>query len=295
MADIVPPQNAKDISSKRQVLFLVGRTGSGKSTQFLTLPGKKFLYIFEPSGKAAIQGYHIDFMEFLPEENELEFRLKGFNVGTLTDRKGGTPEPTIYTRWYDDFIDRLNANFFEQYDWVGIDSFTFLVQAMIERQMYLNKKTGEPPDRGDYRVVGDALRRLVQALTGRKINVFLTGHIQEYQDEKTKVITVQANLPGSARTTIPLICTNIWQTDYNSAIAKAYSVRTRPDQRGMRDLRCSIPSLKDDEDITIKNLSAPEGQGIGGLLLRAGFKPSATSPAPAAAAGPQPGASLKTN
>lgn len=290
---LTPVNNAATELDKRQVIFLLGRTGSGKSTQFLTLPGRKFAYLFEPSAKVAIQGYPIDFLEFLPEEDELEYRLKGFNQNTLTDRKGGTPEPTIYTRWYEDFTARLNANFFESYDWVEIDSFTFLVQAMIDRQMFLNKRTGEPPDRGDYRIVGDSLRAIIRALTGRKVNVFLTGHIQEYQDEKTKIITTQANLPGSARTTIPLMCTNIWQTDYDNALAKKYTIRTRPDKRGMRDLRCSIASLKDDEDITITDLSKPIGQGIGGLLLKAGFKVStpASTPAPVAAVSQSTGAS----
>lgn len=279
---LAPVSSALDQHDKRQVIFVVGRTGTGKSTQFLTLPGKKLLYIFEPSGKAAIQGHALDFLEFLPEENELEFRLKGFNQNTKTDRKGGSPEPKIYTRWYEDFTARLNANFFEGYDWVGIDSFTFFVQAMIDRQMFLNNRTGEPPDRGDYRIVGDSLRALVRALTGRNVNVFLTGHIQEYQDEKTKAIITQANLPGSARTTIPLMCTNIWQTDYNGPIAKRYSVRTRPDTRGMKDLRCSFPSMKDDEDVTIPDPVKPQGQGIGKLLTQNGFKPTA-APAPVAA------------
>lgn len=283
MGELTPIQSAKDAESKRQVILLVGRTGSGKSTQFLTLPGKKFLYLFEPSGKAAIQGHPVDYLEFLPEEDELELRLKGFNKDTLSDRKGAPKEPTIYTRWYEDFIQRLDAKFFEGYDWVGLDSFTFLVQAMIERQMFLNKKTGEPPDKGDYRVVGDALRRIVQCLTGRDVNVFMTGHISTYQDEKTSVITTQVNLPGSARTTIPLICTNIWQTDYDGAIAKAYSARTRPDKRGLRDLRCSFPAVKDDEDITIKNMSNPAGQGIGGILVRNGFKTAVRGEAIAAA------------
>lgn len=267
-------KRATDATRKAQTIFLLGRTGSGKTAQILTLPGRKFVYIWEPNALETLRGYpDVDYVEFIPPAEELEFRLKGFNKDTLSDRKGQVIEPKIYETWREDYAERRKEGFFSQYDWLCLDSFTFMTASMLERQMYLNKRTGEPPDKGDYRVVGDALRRIILSWQATGCNIFLTGHISEYQDEKTKIITVQANLPGQARTLIPLGCTNIWQAEHNGEVSKNFVIRTKPDSRGLRELRSTVPNLKEFEDVTIPTdsrgrLIEPTKHGIGALLTK---------------------------
>jgi hypothetical protein len=280
-------KSAELIESKAQTIFVLGRTGGGKTAQIVTLPGKKFVYVWEPNAMETLRGYKgIDYLDFIPQEDELEIALKGFNQNSLNDRKG-SKEPKTFERWRHDYGERRKSGFFQQYDWVCIDSFTFMVSAMIERQMFLDKRNGEPPDMGDYRVVGDSLRRIVLSMQALKVNLFFTGHLSEYQNEKTKIITVQANLPGQSRTLIPLGCTNIWQCEHNGEASKDFVIRTKPDSRGLRELRTTIPNLKEFENVTIPVDAAgrfvnPEKHGIGALLM------SGKKPAPAAPSKPPP-------
>ncbi len=271
---IQPVKSAATATRKAHTILLLGRTGSGKTAQIVTLPGKKFVYIWEPNALETLRGYpNIDYVEFIPPAEELEFRLKGFNKETLSDRKGTVVEPKIYEAWREDFAERRKANFFADYDWLCLESCTYMVSAMIERQMYLDKRSAEPPDQGDYRVVGDAFRRIILSWQSTGCNILLTGHLSEYQNDKTKLITVQANLPGQARTMIPLGCTNIWQTEHNGEASKDFVIRTKPDPRGLRELRTTIPNLKEFENVTIPVDSQgrfvnPEKHGIGALLKR---------------------------
>lgn len=280
-------KSAAVMESRAHTIFVLGRTGGGKTAQIVTLPGKKFVYIWEPNAMETLRGYaNVDYLDYIPQEDELEIALKGFNKDTLTDRKT-VKEPKTYERWRADYAERRKSGFFQQYDWICIDSFTFMVSAMIERQMFLDKRSGEPPDMGDYRVVGDSLRRIVLSMQALNMNLFLTGHLSEYQNEKTKQITVQANLPGQSRTLIPLGCTNIWQCEHNGEASKDFVIRTKPDLRGLRELRTTIPNLKEFENVTIPvdasgRFVNPEKHGIGALLV-SGKKATSAAPVKAAA------------
>lgn len=275
---LAPVSNATNAIRKAHTIFMLGTTGSGKTAQIVSLPGKKFVYIWEPNALETLRGYpNIDFLEFLPEDNELELRLKGFNTGSKTDRPGtdqkGEAEPKLFLRWYDDYVARRKAGFFPQYDWLCTDSYTFMVAAMMERQMYLDKRNGEPPDKGDYRVVGDSLRRIMLSQQAIGVNIFMTGHLSVYKDEKTAKIMVQPNLPGQARVMIPLGCTNIWQAEHNGEASKGFVIRTKPDPQGLREIRTTIPNLKEFEDVSLTvdsqgRFTKPEQEGIGRLLAR---------------------------
>ena len=52
--------NATEDDVGKPKFLLVGSTGSGKTAQILTLPGKTFAYIFDPSALATLKGYDID-------------------------------------------------------------------------------------------------------------------------------------------------------------------------------------------------------------------------------------------
>ena len=263
--------NSKDLpASGTQRILLVGRTGSGKTAQIWTLPGKKFAYILDPNSLASLRGLDMDYELFLPDPTELDATLKGFNKGAKDDKPKKVKEPTVYNKWVDDINEKVESNFFEQYDWLIIDSLTFLGRSVMARQLYLNGRYGAIEDLADYRVVGSKMSEIFNSITSLPINLFCTGHISSYQDEKTKKIEVQLNLPGSARNVIPLMFTNIWlaQVEASDKEGVTYQIRTRPEPRGLQDIRNSVHGLDVIEEVTISDFKNAEKYGIGKLLSK---------------------------
>lgn len=255
-----------------QKLLVVGATGSGKTAQIWTLPGRKFAYIFDPAAMASLKGCpNLDVVRFMPDYTELDATLKGFNKGSRDDVPSSAREPVVYKRWVDDLNDRSDSGFFKQYDWLCFDSLTFLVQAMMDRQLYINNRYGGLTDMSDYRVTGNKVSTLFRTITAQPISLYCTGHIDTYQDEDTKRVVTQLRLPGSARGLLPLMFSNIWKA-YSKNSAEFF-LRTYPEERGFQDIRTTLKGLKDDEPVTIADWRTPERYGIGALLTKAGFKP----------------------
>lgn len=258
-------KDAEDDAHKR--ILCVGRTGSGKSTQIWSLPGRKFAYIFDPNTLASIKGCDVDYELFLPDATELDATLKGFNKGSKSDTLASKREPKVYMRWVEDINKKVADGFFSNYDWLIFDSATFISKATMDRQLWLNNRYGDVEDLADFRVVGSKLADVFSSISGLPINIYATGHITSFQDDKTKKIEVQINLPGKARAIWPLIFTDIWLAQVEDG---KHQIRTKPDPRGLQDIRCSIPSLQTVEDVTLSRIdSSIEGrEGIGGLLQR---------------------------
>src|SRR5690606_22505683 len=83
-------------------IMVVGRTGSGKTSQIWTLPGRKLCYLFDPNSIRSLKGCpDLDFEEFYPEFLELDATLKGFNKNAKDDKPITKKEPTVYNRWVD--------------------------------------------------------------------------------------------------------------------------------------------------------------------------------------------------
>lgn len=282
--------NLKDkLLSPYKRILAVGATGTGKSVQPWTLPGRKFEYVFDPNTMAALKGIadqlgidppDIDAEEFYPDIMNLDTTLKGFRTGSKGDKPediGRTKkeaEPVVYMNFLEDINKRVDDNYFADYDWLIFDSLTFLSKAVMARNMWVNDHYGGIEDLADYRVVGSKLSEVFTSLSSLPINVYMTAHWSSFQDEKTKKIEVQINAPGSSRRMLPLVFTDIWQTIY---LDDGYGVRTVPDPRGLQDLRCSLVGLKDIEDVTIDDFSKAEEFGIGAILTEHGWKPKGTS------------------
>lgn len=265
-------KDAKSSPFKR--VLAVGRTGSGKSTQLWTLPGKKFLYNFDPNTMASITGIadelhvpppDIEYEEFLPDFLEIDATIKGFNKGSVSDSSPtfSKREPTVYNEFIEDVNSRVEDGFFNDFNWLCFDSLTFIVRATMGRQLWINDRYGGLEDKPDYRIVGSKMTEVFSSLASLPINIYMTAHISVFENEKTHKIEHLINAPGGSRNMLPLIFTDIWQTIKDD---DGYSVRTRPDPRGLQDIRSSIQGLEELEDVTITDFKKPEKYGIGAIL-----------------------------
>ena len=251
-------------------LLIVGPTGSGKTSQIWNLPGRKFVYIFDPNTMQTIKGCDVEYKQYFPDFLELDATLKGFNKGAKSDTMRGTKrEPTVYLDWVDDINEKVDNGFFDDYDWIIFDSLTFLSKATMDRQLYINGRYGDVEDLADYRVVGSKISDVFGSITTLPINIYCTGHLQTFQDDKTKKITTNLWLPGKARSILPLIFTDVWMafTEEDAEGKVRYYVRTRPEERGLKDIRCSIKSLVPEEEVTL-DFEHPEKGGVAALLAQ---------------------------
>ncbi len=180
--------NAKDATvAQYHKLLLLGMGGSGKTTAIRTLPGRKFAFLFDPNAKLSLQGCDIDYEEYLPDVLEMDATLKKFNKTGVSDKAPDSKrEPSVYMRWGKDLNDKATANFFTNYDWLCIDSLTLLASAVMDRQMYINGRYGGIEDLGDYRVARSKIADIYRSICSSPINLFCTGHLTSFQDEKTK-------------------------------------------------------------------------------------------------------------
>lgn len=265
--------NARDGSTASfQKLLVLGEPGAGKTAQLWTLPGRKFAYFFDPNARASVDGLDIDYEEFLPDVDTVDFTLKGFNKGSTSDKpRRKNIEPKTYTAWENDFNDRYDAGFFNNYDWLCFDSLTTMSRALMNRMLFLNGRYGDIEDRSDYRVVGNKLASIFVAIASLKINLYVTGHLTTYQDEKTQKIMTQIGIPGSSRDLLPKLFSNIWLLQAATDDKAGYTLLTRAEPRGFQAIRTTIPGLAPRVDITIpeKDWRNAGRYGIGKLLADA--------------------------
>lgn len=266
-------------------VLAVGASGTGKTTQMWTLPGKKFLYQFDPNTMRSITGIarqmkveppDIEYEAFEPDVLDLNLMLSKFRTDgkdddpSLIGRRKKDSEPQVYLNFAEHINNWTEKKEYKKYDWLCFDSLTFLNKAVMARNFYVNDKYGGIEDLADYKVVGSKVGELFQSLMSLPINIYMTAHWQSYQDDKTKKIETKINAHGQSRQMLPLIFTEILQTTREEYKGKlAYSVRTRPDPRGLQDLRTSIVGLDEVEDVTIEDFSKPEKYGIGAILQEA--------------------------
>lgn len=263
--------NAKDdaVAIPERKILAVGAVGAGKSTLFATLPGRKFAYAFDPNAKLAYRGYDIEYEEFLPQTGELDTLIKSFNKNAkLSDRPTGRlPEPTVYNRWVADWNKRVTDKFFQPGDWIGFDSVTSLVNAIMDRQLWINNRSGESEDQADAKLVGITLTNIFRQVAAEKCNLYVTAHTQEFQDDKTKRITTSLYSPGRSRRQIPMLFTDIIElVTADEAGKRGRWIVTQAGARGFQDIRTSFQGLTPLVDVTIADRANPTRYGLGKLL-----------------------------
>lgn len=253
--------NAKDAQERtKHRILLLGDTGGGKTTQFLTLPGRKFIYLFDPNALLSLAGHDLDYEEFLPDRLNL-------SVKSLAKDKGDKTTNLInhlYVKWETDFDKKVREGFFDQYDVVGMDSATTFLDLIMDRVLSINGRAGQWPQQDDYGPQMMAFTSVVRTLTSMDKTVFMTGHMEMKQDEMSKKIFRQPMMTGRLRTKIPLLFSDIFvcEAENDGKGSVKHKIQTVPD-RITTCVRTAVKGLQPFEDVTLDWSKKVEGQGIG--------------------------------
>lgn len=266
--------NAKDAKvSAVESILAIGNIGVGKTSQFLTLPGKKFIYLFDPNALRSLVGYDLDYEEFRIDAMDLDLSVKSLKKG-VADSSGRPSrvrkiEPKTYVEWEKNFEEKLESGFFEQYDWIGLDSFTTFSDCIMDRVQFINGRLGKHPEQGDYTALMGTVRNVYRALHGLGKGLYTTAHVDLRQNELTGRITNQIMMTGRLRTQIPLLFTQVlfMQPDKGKPTDKGliYNMQTAPDRENPT-VRCTFKGVSLIEDITINWNKDPIGQGVARFL-----------------------------
>lgn len=257
--------NARDVTSDApKKILLLGDTGAGKTTQFLTLPGKKYAYLFDPNAKLSLRGHDVDYDEYLPDP--INAAIKPLTKEKAGDRPTATGSD-VYLQFEREFNERLTNGFFEPYDWIAFDSATTLLDLMMDRVLTINGRYGHWPNQDDYGPQMVAFINLCRNITAMNKGIFVTGHLEDRQDKLTKKIGRQPMMTGRLIAKIPLLFSEVLgaDCDVSSEGTPQYSLQTVKDKE-FALVRTSIKGLEPFENVTIDFTKDPVGQGLGGIL-----------------------------
>ncbi len=260
--------NARDAHAlaKHRILML-GDTGSGKTTQILTLPGRKFVHIFDGNALLSLQGYDVDYEEYLPTTVSAAVKP----LSKVAGDKRGTVASDVYMQFESQLDERLQSGFFDDYDWICFDSATTLLDLIMDRVLTLNGRYGQWPNQDDYGPQMSAFTNICRTITGLGKAVYMTGHLEVKEDKTTHKVTNRPMMTGRLVSKIPLLFSDVFYCDSELDDKGKVNYRIQTVPSGInRNIRTSIKGLEPFEDVTIEGLADrsqdPVGQGLGGLL-----------------------------
>lgn len=200
-------------------ILCYGKAGSGKTSLFRTIPGRKFLYMFDPAGLNSLTDKDDIFYEqFLIDTVPM-------SVNTLKGMKdSNSPSYSnmeTYVRWENDFQNRLDKNWFSDptveidgvkggFDAIGFDSLTTLTDIVMDRILQLNQRAGKNPELGDYGILTNTLARIVRNAAATDCIIFLTAHEQAQQDKLLRSVSNEIMVPGQLKVKLPLLFSEIY-------------------------------------------------------------------------------------
>lgn len=276
--------NAREMQVSKPNFLLLGAVGAGKTPSMCSLPGKKFIYNFDPGGLESVRGLDVDYEEFLPKE--VSTKMAG-GKGDVKSSVSDTIPPLsqrVYNLWEADFEARLDMGWFtdptKEYkglkggiDVLGFDSASTWTDMIIEELQMRSNRVGLPPDfEHEFHTAMNLIGRIMRAATSLGISVVMCVHERPVKDAVTQRLISELMLVGQLRQKLPMLFSEIYHLESRNEGGKTrYKVLTRPDSiyqtcrtrigRGIFDTW---------EDVTIDWSKPIEGQGLAALMKKAG-------------------------
>jgi len=259
--------NALDatIPEARKILML-GDTGSGKTAGLLTLKGKKFIYLCDPNALLTLKGHDVDYEEYLPDK--LSLKLTSLKKGK-GDQVMSTHGAEVYRAWEDDFETKIQDGFFDDYDIIGIDSYTTLADMVMDGVLAINGRGGQWPQQDDYGPQMLALTNITRTFTALGKTIYFTGHVELKQDDLTKKLIRTPLLTGRLKVKLPLLFSDIFFCQAESDVKGNvnYTIQTKPSRQNTL-VRTTLKNAMANDDVTIDWTKPVEGQGLQAIFDR---------------------------
>lgn len=262
--------NAKDVENQTgERILLRGSIGSGKTTQFITLPGRKFIYLFDPGALQALRGYDVDYEEYLAEK---------MNVTISSIPKGGAPAVPVtdqtkrykaqaYAKFEEHFMNLLD-NDLDKYDTIGFDGITGLTDIILDDVLFRAGRLGYTPEMADYNVVKATLSRILRTAASLGKVLFFTAHTMYRQNSGTNKFLNELLITGDLQIRAPLLFSSVLQTEMEVdpiKKTKRFIMQSVPDKYN-ENIRTNFPDMPHRFDGTIADWSKPEESGLGRLI-----------------------------
>lgn len=265
--------NAKDLTEPTlHKFFVAGPIGTGKTAGFLTLPGKKFAYLFDPNAILTLSGHDVDYEEFLPTDLSLKITSlsKEQNKKLSADERPASDSGAeLYTRWEEDFESKCASGFFDDYDCILFDSCTTFLDLIMDRILVINGRAGQWPNQDDYGPQMMTFSKIVKRAASLGKIIYFTAHTELKQDDVSKRVQQEFILTGRLKVKLPVLFSEVIMagTDSDKSTGKSnYTIQTSPD-REFPNVRCTLKQRKFKENVTIDWTKDPVGQGLGGLYF----------------------------
>jgi len=170
--------------------LILGHYGSGKTTFIGT--GRKPVLIdsFDPRGTLVLS--------------------KQIAAGDVIVRpfwNENSRHPTEYNRWEKVWEHDISTKFLENFGTYAIDSFTTFLQAMTNEVALRNKRNNNLPAIQDYQIIYNNVRDIVKMTSVQKVDLVVTGHLVNIQDELTGEITAELDTYKGLKNQVPLLFT----------------------------------------------------------------------------------------
>ncbi len=272
--------NAKDAKGiAYHNVMLIGPPGSGKTTQAWTLPGKGFAYIFDPNALASLEGLDLEYETFSPDM--LDINVKPLSSKATPDAIINVGEPTAYTKWEADFEERYYDKYFDQFDWIWLDSFTTFSDSVMDRVQWLNKRSGKHPEQADWTAQMVTIQNVTRTIASMNKLFIAICHDEVRQDERTGRLFYQPVLTGRLRTRIPLLFSNILRCEAESGkegVTFLFHTASDSLHQYVRSSKAVADAVDPEMDVTIEDFSKPTQYGLGAILKKAGLLTGPASP-----------------
>lgn len=268
--------NAKDTPIQKKKILNYGAAGSGKTFLFTTIPGRKFMYMLDPSGLDSLTGEDIDYEPFFPEALSFSLSSPGSDkrgIPAKTDKGADPPniEPRAYVEFERHLINSLDSGFFDNYDVIGFDSLSSLTAMLMDRILWMDKMLGKNPEIQHHNAIQQTMVNIFRRMTALQKHIYITAHSNTVQDSLTNRIIHELDIGKGGRRTIPRLLTDVWISycDGEDSHGPQYSIITHPEKQYLHGKNSM--SLNHVENVTIDLKRPRTEQGIGAMFKARGI------------------------